>query len=280
MDIKATDVKKLRDMSGAGMMDCKRALVQSQGDFTRAEKILRELGLAAADKRSGRETKEGRVFARLGSGRGVVLELSCETDFVAKNDDFAALGEKLVSRILADGIREKTEELDGYVRDAIGKIKENIELKRFDVIEAASDEMLVEYIHGIGRIGVIVKAKVGDAALKDNPRVKETLFDMALHTAAFAPQFLTRDQVNETYRKEQEELFRKQAEKLGKPEKVLEGIVKGKLSKHLADICMLEQGFVKDEKLKVSTVLQNLSKEAGAAVAIADFRYYKVGEDV
>ena len=156
----------------------------------------------------------------------------------------------------------------------------DIELKRFDVIEAASDEMLVEYIHGIGRIGVIVKAKVGDAALKDNPRVKETLFDMALHTAAFAPQFLTRDQVNETYRKEQEELFRKQAEKLGKPEKVLEGIVKGKLSKHLADICMLEQGFVKDEKLKVSTVLQNLSKEAGAAVAIADFRYYKVGEDV
>ncbi len=278
MDIKATDVKELRQKTGAGMMDCKRALVQAEGDSSKAERILKELGLAAAGKRSGRATNEGRVFSRVTDTQGILLELSCETDFVAKADDFTTLGEQLVDRILADGLRDRTEALEAYVQDAIGRIKENIALRRFKCIEAAAQDLLVEYVHGIGRIGVIVKARLSDAALKEQARVQEVIFDMALHTAAFAPLFLTRDQIGEDYLAEQEQVFRKQAEKLDKPEKVLAGIVKGKLSKHLSEICLLDQAFVKDESLKVKQVLQNLGKEVGGEVVIADFLYYKVGE--
>jgi len=284
MGIKASDVKTLRERTGAGMMDCKKALLEADGDSEKAERILKELGLSAADKRAGRATNEGRVFAKIKDGQGLLLELSCETDFVSRNQEFIDLGEAIAGRVLQDDLQDKTDGLESMVKDVASRIKENMGLRRFDRIQASDDELLVSYTHGEGRIGVIVKLKVDDAALKDNEKVGQTAFDLALHIAAFAPLFLSQKAVDESYVKEQEELFMKQVENdpnlQGKPEKVLQSIVKGKLGKHLSTVCLMDQGFVRDEKQKVSKVLEALGKEVGGSVDVSGYLYYKVGEEL
>jgi elongation factor Ts len=208
----------------------------------------------------------------------VLLELTCETDFVAKNKDFLALGRKLTGLALAKGPGAKPQDFEGSVKEVVGIIKENMELRRLGLLSAGPQELLVDYIHGEGRLGVLVKVTLSSAELAKNPRVKEVAFDLALHTAAFAPQYLSRDRVPKEYIAEQEAIFRKQAESTGKPEKVLQGIAQGKLNKHLSEICFLEQGFVRDPNLKVSKLLENLGKEIGGKMTISDYLYYKVGE--
>lgn len=279
MDIKAADVKKLRDKTGAGMLDCKKALKEAGGDFADAEKILKELGLAAAAKRSGRATNEGRIFTRVGDSTAVAVEIACETDFVARNQDFIKLGDDIASTIIEKGLTEKTAELDEKVKDTISTIKENMELKRFTTLPIASGEMVSEYVHGEGSIGVLVKMKADSADVLENEQVKEFAFDCALHIAAFNPLYLSRDRVDAEYTREQEAIFRKQAENLGKPEKVLEGIVKGKLNKHYSEICLLDQGFVKEEKKSVAQKLKEVASQAGGKLEIVDFIYYKVGDE-
>jgi elongation factor Ts len=278
VEIKATDVKALRDKTGAGMMDCKKALQGAQGDFQKAERILKELGLAAAAKRAGRATNQGRIFSQLGNGLGVLLELTCETDFVAKNKDFLALGRKLAAMALAKGQAAKAGDFEDPVKEAVGIIKENMELRRLGFLAAEPQELLVDYIHGEGRLGVLVKFALSSADFATHPRVKQVAFDLALHAAAFAPQYLSRDRVPKEYIAEQEAIFRKQAESTGKPEKVLQGIAQGKLNKHLSEICFLEQGYVREPAMKVSKVLEDLAKEIGGKMSIADYLYYKVGE--
>jgi len=280
VDIKATDVKALREKTGAGMMDCKKALVQANGDFAKAEKILKELGLAAAQKRAGRATREGRIFSRIRDGKGVLLELTCETDFVAKNKEFLALGETLSELAISKGPGAKPEDFSSQVQDVVGKIKENITLRRLQFMEGNANDLILDYIHGEGKIGVMVKFALSDPSLKDNPRVKEVAFDLTLHTAAFAPLFLDRNEVAQSYLKEQQEIFTKQAEKLGKPENVVKGIVQGKMNKHLAEICFVDQPFVKDQNLTVSKVLDALNKEIGGQVQIDEYLYYKAGEEL
>lgn len=279
MDIKAADVKKLRDKTGAGMLDCKKALKDADGDFAQAEKILKELGLAAAAKRSGRATNEGRVFTKVGDSSAVAVEIACETDFVARNQDFIALGNDIASTILEKGLTEKTPELEEKVKDTISTIKENMELKRFTTLPIAGDELVSEYVHGEGSIAVLVKLKADSAGLLEKAEVKEFAFDCALHIAAFNPLYLSRDRVEDSYKQEQESIFRKQAENLGKPEKVLEGIVKGKLNKHFSEICLLDQGFVKEEKKSVSQKLKEIGSQAGGKLEIVEFIYYKVGDE-
>jgi len=279
VDIKAADVKKLRDKTGAGMLDCKKALKDADGDFAQAEKILKELGLAAAAKRSGRATNEGRVFTKVGDSSAVAVEIACETDFVARNQDFIALGNDIASTILEKGLTEKTPELEEKVKDTISTIKENMELKRFTTLPIAGDELVSEYVHGEGSIAVLVKLKADSAGLLEKAEVKEFAFDCALHIAAFNPLYLSRDRVEDSYKQEQESIFRKQAENLGKPEKVLEGIVKGKLNKHFSEICLLDQGFVKEEKKSVSQKLKEIGSQAGGKLEIVEFIYYKVGDE-
>jgi elongation factor Ts len=280
VEIKAADVKTLREKTGAGMMDCKRALVQSGGDFKKAEKYLKELGLAAAAKRAGRVTKEGRAFSLIRGDRGVLLELTSETDFVAENREFIALGKKIAEHALVKGTAARAEDFAGDVKEAIGRIKENMELRRLRVLEAGSTGLLRDYVHGEeGKIGVLLRFALADATLRENPRVQEVTFDLALHAAAFAPTFLSRDKVPGEYAKEQEEIFAKQAASLGKPENVLKGIVQGKVNKHLSEICFLEQPFVKDQNQKVAKVLESLAKEVGGRVELVEYVYYKVGEE-
>jgi len=279
VEIKATDVKALRDKTGAGMMDCKKALQEAQGDFQKAERILKELGLAAAAKRAGRATNQGRIFSKVANRVGVLLELTCETDFVAKNKEFQALGRRLAEIALARGEALTANDFEGPVKEAIGIIKENMEVRRFGLMSAGPQEMILDYVHD-GRIGVLVKLALSSDGLANHPRVKEVANDLTLHAAAFAPMFLSRERVLSSYLEEQAAIFRKQAESLGKPEKVLQGIAQGKLNKHLAEVTFLEQAFVKDSNVKVAKVLESLGQEIGGTVSISDYLYYKVGEEV
>jgi elongation factor Ts len=276
MEIKATDVKMLREKTGAGMLDCKNALVKTDGDFDKAERLLKEQGLAAAVKKSDRVMNCGKIFSKVLPDKGILIELTSETDFVARNAMFNELGNALLAKIVDQKITEPTDELHLMVKETIGKIKENMQLRRIVTLPVGANEALVEYIHD-DRIGVLLRFAFGDRKAYDNPKVKETLFDCALHVAAFGPLFLSKDKVSPAFLKEQEEIFAKQAENLGKPANVTQGIVKGKVAKMLSEICLLEQPFVKDDKRKVSKVLEDLAKEAGTTITLVDYAYVKLG---
>ena len=281
MAITAADVKKLREKTGAGMMDCKKALEEADGDFEKAERILKELGKAAAEKRSGRATNEGRIFVATEGNRAVVLELACETDFVARNESFVALGEELTRDILKRNVSEADDELATKVKDAISTIKENMSLRRFGILEKKDNQIFSSYVHGdSGRIGGAVVVEADKSDLLGRQEVKDFAFDVALHAVAFRPTFLSAATVDEGYRKEQEEIFLTQARNMDKPEKVLQGIAQGKLRKHLAEICLLEQGFVKDEKKSVGEVAKEVSKAVGGTITVADYLVYSVGEEI
>jgi elongation factor Ts len=280
VEIKAKDVSALREKTGAGMMDCKRALTEAGGDFKKAERILKEIGAAAAAKRMDRATTEGRVFSLIKGSRGGLLELTCETDFVARNKDFIALGGELIAKIVETGTDPKSPELTGRVAELIATVKENMSLRRAELITAGANEMLVTYIHGEGRIGVIVKAGVDKSELLVSEKVKNFVFDCALHIAAYNPAFLSEKAVDPAYLKEQEEIFTVQAKQLGKPENVTAGIVKGKIKKHLSEVCLLEQPFVKDDKRSVAKAAQDTGTEAGGTVSIVQYLYYKVGQEL
>jgi len=234
MAITAEVVKKLRDITGAGMMDCKKALTQANGDFAAAEKILKEMGLAAVAKRQDRATNNGRVFVKVGKDKAVMVELSCETDFVSSNEQFAELGENICTVALEKGYREVNDELKGMVNDLITIIKENMAIKQILVFDIGDNEFASTYIHGDGALAVLVKFKSDDKKIFENEVVKEFANDCALHVAAFTPSYLNTEAVDDFYIKEQTEIFAAQAEKLDKPAKVVEGIIKGKLNKHLA----------------------------------------------
>ncbi len=279
MDIKASDVKKLRVKTGAGMLDCKNALVEADGDFGEAEKKLRVLGLAAAAKRSGKAANEGRVFSLVTSSRAAIVELSCETDFVARNQAFVDVGEQVTGIVVDKALNEPNDEVIAIVDDVKSRIKENMGLKRLKSIPVESNSIVADYIHGEGKIGVLVKAIVDKDELRDNEDVKSFVFDCALHIAAYNPMYLSIADVDSGYLKEQEEIFAKQAENLGKPEKVVAGIMKGKLNKHLSEIVLLEQGFVKEEKKKVVDVMNEIGKKTGGSITLTEFVYYRVGQD-
>jgi len=282
-EISAADVKKLREKTGAGMMECKNALVATEGDFTKAEKLLKEKGLAALEKRSGRATNEGKIFVKIkdDGSAAVLAELASETDFVARNPEFIALGWEITGKALEKGHTEPNEELTGMVTNLATKIRENMGLKRLKAIKAGKDEYLTMYIHGDGNIGVVVKCKSDKPEIFKNEDVKAFIFSLALHIAAFNPQALDKDKIDPAYIAEQEEIFRKQMEKdeklQGKPANVLEGILKGKINKHLSEVCLVEQGYVKDEKHTVAQALANVAKQAGAKLEIAEYIYFKVG---
>ncbi len=277
MSIKAADVKELRKMTGAGMLDCKKALQETDGDFKKAVKRLKELGLAAVAKRSGRATNQGRIFTRITDTKAVILELTCETDFVARNKDFIVLGEKLIDVILEKGYTEINDELEDMVKDLISTIKENMSLKRFNIIDLSANQIASEYIHGEGSIGVIVALEAEDPS-KITPVLHHFAFDCALHIAAFNPLYLDKTSVDTEYIKEQTEIFTKQVELLDKPANIIDNIVKGKINKHFTEICFQQQKFVKDDKISVDQAMKNVSKELGTSCKIVDYTYYKVGE--
>jgi elongation factor Ts len=282
VEIKASDVKALREKTGAGMMDCKKALDESKGDVSAAEKILREWGLAGVEKRAGRSTNEGRIFIKGSDDKIAIVEIACETDFVARNAEFIAVGDKMAALAYSKNITAPTSELEDMVKEIASKIKENMTLKAVHLVTAASGEILHSYTHGEGKIVVVVKFRSDKSEAFKNDKVVAFIHDVALHIAAFNPMFLDRTKPQASWIKEQEEIFKAQVagdEKMkGKPDKVIQGILAGKLNKLMAEVCLLDQGFVKDEKVPVSKMMAQVGKEAGAKLELVDFLYSKVGE--
>jgi len=284
-EISTGEVKKLREKTGAGLMECKNALVSTDGDFDKAVKLLKEKGLAALEKRAGRATNQGKVFVKINDNgsQAALVELNAETDFVARNPDFIVLGEKIVNLALEKGYTAPNDELNTMVQDLATKIRENMGLKRLCLVKASSNEYLTQYIHGDGNIGIVVKCESDNPEIFKNDDVKSFIFTLALHIAAFNPVAIDRSKIDQEWLKEQEGIFKVQMDKdeklKGKPEKVLAGILQGKVTKYLSEICLMEQGYVKDEKLTVAKAIEECAKKAGAKLTLTDYIYYKVGTE-
>lgn len=277
MSFSASDVKKLRETTGAGMMDCKKALTENGGDMDAAVDFLRKKGLAAAQKKQSRIAAEGAVASLVEGNTGVLVEVNCETDFVSKGDDFKAFANEVANYILkespADIAALKTAK-ESEVNELTLKIGEKIDIRRFEVIN--TEGALGSYNHG-GRIGVLVNLQGADAS---NEKVSELLKDLSMHVAAAAPKFLSSDDIDETFKKKEAEIYAAQLKEEGKPENMIEKIVQGKLKKLSSEVCLLEQKFVKDPDTTVGKLVQAVAKEVGADLTVGGFKVLNLGEGI
>ncbi len=285
-EITAQAVKALRERTGAGMMDCKKALGEADGDVERAIEVLRERGLAKAVKRSGRETSEGTIALALAGPVGAIVELGCETDFVAKTPDFQALAESLAQVLAADPSIEGPDALlDAHlegrkvsetIAEVVGKIGENIVPKRVATVVVDGGGVVGGYVHAGGKLGVLVGLRTdagGDA-------VTALAKDVAMHVAAAdpSPVAVDKDGVPPELVAKERELFARQAEQEGKPEKVIEKIVEGRVRKYYSEVCLVEQAFVKDPDQTVGGLLEKAAEQLGSPVAATAFVRFRLGE--
>lgn len=268
--ITAAMVKELRETTGAGMMDCKKALSAMDGDKEKAIDWLREKGISKAEKKAGRVAAEGAVFACVDGSVGVILELNCETDFAAGNEQFRTLGDKILAHIAKTNPTDLdallSSDLGGkkvsdLVTEATATIGEKILLRRFVRYESAG--RIGSYIHMGGKIGVLVDLSGGDEALAKN---------VAMHIAASNPQAIDRAGVDASAIKHEKEVLRKQALEEGKPEKIVDKMVEGRINKFYKEVCLVEQEFVKDPDKKISDVL--------GGNAVKAFTRYQLGEGI
>lgn len=284
MAFTAKDVKALREKTGCGMMDCKKALTEANGDMDKAIDFLREQGLAKQEKKSGRIAAEGVAFAKTNADNtvGVVIEVNAETDFVAKNAEFQEFVEICadtvieqnpadVEALLACVATGSTETVDALLKEKILKIGENIKIRRF----ARYDGNVVSYIHAAGRIGVIVNFDT-DVANKDG--FVAYAKDVAMQIAAINPAFLDKASVPAETIEHEKKIMTEQVINEGKPAAIAEKIVMGKIGKYYKENCLVEQEFVKDSKITVSQYTDNTAKELGGSIMITGFVRYEKGE--
>ncbi len=293
-NITAAMVKELREMTGAGMMDCKKALGETDGDMDAAIEFLRKNGQAKAEKKAGRIAAEGLCNVIVKDNKvAAVVEVNSETDFVAKNEEFqnfvAAVAQQAVESDAADmdAFMEESWNADTSmtVKDAlvakVAKIGENLNIRRFEKI-VAEDGCVVSYIHGGGRIGVIVEAATDVV----NDSVKEALTNLAMQVAALSPKYVSTEDVSEEYKTHEKEILMAQIandpKMAGKPEKVIEGAVTGRLNKELKEVCLLEQVYVKaeDGKQTVAQYVAQVAKENNANLSIKKFVRFETGEGI
>ncbi|ADU27159.1 translation elongation factor Ts [Ethanoligenens harbinense] len=284
MAFTAKDVKALREQTGAGMMDCKKALTESDGDFDKAVEYLREKGLAAAAKKSDRIAAEGVVFAEVDPSlhAGLVLEVNAETDFVAKNDSFQEFVRQVADTILKQNPADldtllalKAEGSDLTVAEVLHEkvltIGENIKIRRFVRLEGD----LITYIHGGGRIGVLVQFDT-DVAGKDG--FGEYGKDIAMQIAAMNPRYLNEQAVPADVVEEEKKVLTVQAMNEGKPQNIAEKMVNGRIRKFFKEICLVDQEFVKDADLTVSKYTEETAKKLGGGIKITQFVRFEKGE--
>lgn len=291
MEITASMVKKLREMTGAGVMACKKALVETDGDYDKAVEYLREKGEATAVKKAGRIAAEGIVMVATESDKkAAVVEVNSETDFVAKNEKFRAFVTDVAAQVLATSASTVEEFADeAWIKDSSKKVKEelvsqiatigeNMSIRRFAKVE--TDGIVVPYIHGGGRIGVLVEASADVV----NDDVKEALKNIAMQVAALNPKYTSRDEVSEEFIAHEKEILLAQIKndpkESQKPEKVIEGMVNGRINKEMKEICLLDQVYVKaeDGKQSVAQYLEQVSKAVGGTVAVKRFIRFETGE--
>lgn len=292
MAITAAMVKELREMTGAGMMDCKKALGETNGDMDAAVEFLRKNGQAKAEKKAGRIAAEGLCTVVLKDDKtAAVVEVNSETDFVAKNETFR----EFVEAVAAQAVESDAADMDAFMAetwnadpsktvqealvDKVAVIGENLKIRRFEKV-TAENGCVVSYVHGGGRIGVIVEAETSVV----NDTVKEALTNLAMQIAALNPKYVSRDEISEEYIAHEKEILLAQImndpKESQKPEKVINGMIEGRVSKELKEICLVDQVYVKaeDGKQTVAKYLEQVSKEAGAPVSVKRFVRFETGE--
>ncbi|MCL1936146.1 MAG: translation elongation factor Ts [Defluviitaleaceae bacterium] len=276
-------IKQLRELSGAGMIDCKNALTEANGDIERATEILREKGLSALAKKSGKIATEGLSYARVENGKGIIVEVNSQTDFVAKNEMFINFVEGVIKQI-ANSSATTTEQLlqEPWILDKSitveqelsGKtaiIGEKLNIRRFEKIE--SNNTIVNYIHAGGKVAVLV-----ELAGNNSEKLIEAGKNVAMQIAAMNPQFLDRSAVSPEFIEKERKILTEQALAEGKPANIVEKMIEGRLSKNLKELCLLDQEYVKDSNFTIETYLKSVSKELGIEVSIKKFIRFETGE--
>lgn len=292
MAITAGMVKELRELTGAGMMDCKKALTETNGDMDAAVEFLRKNGQAKAEKKAGRIAAEGLCRVAMdGDKVAAVVEVNSETDFVAKNADF----QNFVEAVAAQAVNSDAADLDAFMAESwkedssktvkealvekVAVIGENLNIRRFEKV-VANEGCVVSYVHGGGRIGVIVEAATNVV----NDAVKEAMTNIAMQVAALSPKYVSTADVSEEYKAHEKEILMAQIAQdpkmAGKPEKVIEGAVVGRLNKELKEVCLLEQTYVKaeDGKQTVAQYIAQVGKENNAELSVKKFVRFETGE--
>lgn len=288
MGFTAKDVKDLREKTGCGMMDCKKALSSSDGDIAKAIDFLREKGLAAAAKKSGRSTLEGLAVAYVNSGNdiGVAIEVNTETDFVSRNANFQDFVKLCIDTIFKEDCKDvdallktkalgKDQTIEDILKEKILTIGENIKIRRF----ARYEGVISTYIHADGKIGVMVKFDVGDRS-KINEQFNVFAKDIAMQIAAANPFYLNRELVPEEIIQHERKVLKEQVINSGKPENIAEKIVEGKMGKFYKEVCLIDQVFVKNNDFSVKQYVEKISKELGVDISISSFVRFERGEDL
>lgn len=308
-EISAQLVKQLRDRTGAGMMECKKALVEANGDLSEAEVILRKRGITAAGKKETRSTRQGLVSSFISpDGRsGVLVEVNCESDFVARTEDFQALASEIASHIAAnkpktvrvEDVTEaeranfKTHEalyeqkftsseeagtVGEYVKSKIAKLGENINISRFVLYDVDGSGSVGHYIHAGSQIGVLLEAQTGKSETAGKDEFRKLVHDVAMQVAAANPQFVSREDVAADVLGKERDIQKDRARAEGKPEKMLDKIVEGRMSKFYEEICLLEQPFIRENSISVAELIKTAASKLGDTITVTRFTRYKVGD--
>ncbi|HEB71284.1 MAG TPA: elongation factor Ts [Nitrospirae bacterium] len=291
MTISAEMIKDLRARSGAGIMECKDALKQTEGDTEEALDYLRKKGSSAAEKKAGRSTREGAVGGAVTGGSGSLIEVKCETDFVARNEKFQELVKNLAEHLVkSEFVEDEDSFMDqpfsedashtvkSVITEKIRELGENIAIGRRALYQKSDPGGFGMYIHGVGGIGVIVEVSCATQETADNEAFRGLCRDLAMHVAASNPLSIGIDDLPPEVVAREKEIFEAQARESGKPDKIIPKIIEGKLKKYYKEVCLLEQAFVKDTDKSVKGLLEEAGKEMGEPVAVTRFSRFQLGE--
>jgi elongation factor Ts len=276
-EITAQAVGKLRETTGAGLMDCKKALVETNGDLSAAVDLLRKKGVASAAKKADREAKEGAIFQAIapGSKSGILVEINCETDFVARNDSFKAWGDDIAKKLLAN----PSADLEADRVAAVAKIGENILLRRNHKLEVTGNGLVAAYIHTGAKVGVLVEVGAGKEATVGSEDFKQLVRDITLQIAAAYPQYVNRTEVPEAIVAKEKEIAAEQVK--NKPPQAIAKIVEGKMDKFYQGVSLLDQGFVKqNSEITVKDHVAAVGNKLGDEITIRRFVRFQLGEAV
>ncbi|MGE4213649.1 MAG: translation elongation factor Ts [Anaerotignaceae bacterium] len=294
MAITAAMVKELREATGVGMLDCKKALAETDGNMEAAVEYLREKGLAASQKKAGRIAAEGVVTAFVADDNkaGVLVEVNSETDFVAKNPIFQEYVGQVAQQVMestavdAEALLTETWKFDASVTVAealsqkIAVIGENLKIRRFEKFEKAQSSKIVSYVHGAGRIGVLIEL----ACANEADELVELGKNLAMQIAALNPKFVASENVPQEFVEHEKEILTKQAledpKNANKPENIVEKMIVGRLAKELKEFCLIEQAYVKDTDMTVKQYIESVAKAVGAPISIARFVRFETGEGI
>jgi elongation factor Ts len=291
-EISAASVKELRERTGAGMMDCKKALAETGGDLDKAIEYLREKGLAAAAKKAGRIAAEGLVNAFIAPDRnvGVLVEVNCETDFVAKNPAFIQFTKDIAEMVatkapadlsaLAEMKMATGQTVAETITSMVSTIGENMTLRRFIRFETKGAGVVESYIHLGGKIGVLLECSVTKADTVNNNEFLTFVKDMAMQVAAAKPEYVRRDEVPSSVLEQEKAIYKAQAVNEGKPEAIAEKITVGRIEKFYKEVCLVEQLFIKDNEKTVTKLIQELNSKLGDNITVVRFARFEKGEGI